>query len=156
MKYFKLKEFAVSSSYPKLAEIPTGEIKTNIENLVDKLLDPIREYIKTPITITSGYRNEKLNNAVKGAKNSNHLYGYAADCICGNNKDDNLKIVYAILDLNLDYDEIIIEKGTLENPQWIHIALKPHGNRKKFLYSPDGRTYRQVKKEKIIKWKLSL
>lgn len=156
MKYFKLSEFAVSSQHPELVELPTGTIKTNIENLVDKLLDPVRSNIGIPITVISGYRNKKLNTAVGGASNSNHLYGFAADCICGNKRSDNLKIVYAILNLGIDYDEIIIEKGTLNSPQWIHVALKTTGNRKKFLYSPDGKTYKQVKVEKLISWKFSI
>lgn len=156
MKYFKLSEFAVSSEHPELVEIPTGQIKTNVENLGNNLLDKIRENIGIPMTITSGYRNKKLNKAVGGAVNSNHLYGYAADCVCGNKRSDNLKMVYAILNLGLDYDEVIIEKGTLTNPHWIHIALKTTGNRKKFLYSPDGKTYRPIKAEKIVNWNLKI
>lgn len=143
--WFKLSEFAVSASYPKLVEQPTGVIAANIQNLIVKLLDPVRVKIGKPIKVTSGYRPPKLNNAVKGAKNSNHLYGYAADLITGNGRSDNLKIVYAIFELGLDFDEIIIEKGTLSAPQWIHVALKPSGNRRKFLYSPDGKTYKNLK-----------
>lgn len=156
MKYFKLSEFAVSDTYPKLVEIPTGNIKNNVENLVEKILDPIRASIGIPITITSGYRNKNLNKAVGGSSTSNHLYGYAADCVCGNKRSDNLKLVYAILNLGLDYDEIIIEKGTLTSPRWIHIAIKPFNNRKKFLYTPDGRTYRNIKAEKSIIWNFKL
>lgn len=152
--WFKLSEFAVSSSYPHLVEQPKGVVASNLNNLINKLLDPVRSKIGMPITVTSGYRPPKLNNAVHGAKNSNHLHGYAADLKTGNGSSDNLKIVYAIFDLKLDYDEIIIEKGTLEKPQWIHVALKPSGNRKKFMYSPDGRTYKQLKLEKDVVYRI--
>lgn len=155
MKYFKLNEFAVSSSYPKLVEQPTDTVAKNIELFIDKVLDPIREKIGIPITITSGYRPSKLNKAVGGAANSNHLYGYAADLVCGNKRSDNLKIVYALLDLGLPFDECIIEKGTLTNPQWIHLAYKPSGNRRRFEYSSNGKSYRPVKAVKQVTWKLS-
>lgn len=42
-------------------------------------LQALREIIKKPITITSGFRCEKHNKAVGGAKSSQHLLGWAAD-----------------------------------------------------------------------------
>jgi uncharacterized protein YcbK (DUF882 family) len=42
-------------------------------------LDLLRESIKAPIIITSGYRCPAHNKAVKGAKKSRHLAGEAAD-----------------------------------------------------------------------------
>lgn len=153
MKYFRLEEFAVSSSYPKLVELPKGSIEQNVKLLVEVLLDPIREKIGMPITVTSGYRPKKLNDAVGGAKNSNHLYGYAADVQCGNKRSDNLKIVYALLELGCDWDECIIEKGTLTAPQWIHIAFKRTGNRRRLEFY-NGKTYRAVTATKQVTWKL--
>lgn len=42
-------------------------------------LQVLRERIGQPLTITSGFRCIKHNAAVGGAKNSQHLYGTAAD-----------------------------------------------------------------------------
>lgn len=151
MKYFKLSEFAVSSSYPRLAKMPTGEIKTNIEYLVDYLLDPVRERIGKPITVTSGYRPPELNKAIGGVSTSNHLYGYAADVVCGNNRSDNLKIAIAVIELGLDFDELLLEEGTLTAPCWIHIAVKKKGNRKKLLWK-DGKVWRKIRITK--EWKV--
>ena len=43
------------------------------------VLQCIREHFGRAVTITSGYRTPAHNAAVGGAKNSQHLYGRAAD-----------------------------------------------------------------------------
>lgn len=148
----------MSGSYPKLVEIPAhgSQIEQNLTYLIEKLLDPIREKIGKPMRVTSGYRPNRLNTAVKGAKNSNHLYGYAADVMTGNGGADNLQIVYALLDLGIPFDECIIERGTLQKPQWIHLAVKKSGNRKRFSYSPSANTYLPVKYKKETHYTLSV
>lgn len=52
------------------------------EVLVGKL-QTLRDNIGRPITITSGYRCPDHNKAVGGVANSQHLYGAAADIVCG-------------------------------------------------------------------------
>lgn len=44
-----------------------------------EILDTVREMIKTPIIITSGYRCEKHNREIGGAPQSKHILGIAAD-----------------------------------------------------------------------------
>ena len=66
---FKVKEFACKDG--------SDPIFINSE-LVD-VLQKIRDHFKKPVTITSAYRTVARNNAVKGAKYSQHLYGNAAD-----------------------------------------------------------------------------
>jgi uncharacterized protein YcbK (DUF882 family) len=71
--HFKWREFA-SRDYPFSAEalenIP--ELAANLEVLRAAAGD-------APITITSGYRDPRHNDAVGGASRSQHLYGRAAD-----------------------------------------------------------------------------
>lgn len=43
------------------------------------LLEKIRAHFGAPVTISSGYRSWSHNNKIGGAKNSQHLYGNAAD-----------------------------------------------------------------------------
>ena len=158
MKYFTVKELCVSGSYPKLVEVPkegTNEYK-NIVFLIQSLLDPIREKLGRPVRVTSGYRNEKLNKAVGGSTTSNHLTGCAADIHTGNDSTDNIKIIEALLQLGCSYDEIIAEgayfdkNDRLISAKWIHVALKPYNNRKKFLYTVDFKTYHQLHKNTVI------
>lgn len=153
MKYFSIRELCVSSSYPHLVRIPIegSTIYSNLKNLIECLLDPIREKLGKPIIVTSGYRHPKLNKAVGGSKTSNHLYGYAADIHTGNNGTDNVKIVEALLELNIPFDECICEGSVfnkdneLVSCKWIHVALRPNNNRNKLLYTTDLKNYYRLK-----------
>ena len=56
-------------------ELPKGGMKT----LLIVLLQRLRDRVGKPLVINSGYRCQKHNKAVGGAKTSQHLYGTAAD-----------------------------------------------------------------------------
>ena len=45
-------------------------------------LERIRDIAKSPIIILSGYRSKRLNMAVGGSRDSQHMYGEAADIAC--------------------------------------------------------------------------
>jgi len=66
--YFRLSEFQSPD---------TGEVKLSAE-LLNRLVI-LRMQIRVPIVITSGYRTEVHNRAVKGVKNSKHREGKAVD-----------------------------------------------------------------------------
>ena len=66
---FKVKEFACKD----------GSDPIFINDELVEVLQKIRDHFKKPVTITSAYRTVARNNAVKGAKYSQHLYGNAAD-----------------------------------------------------------------------------
>ena len=152
--YFTIPELCCSGSYKKLVEIPKeGSTEyNNLLNLIFNLLNPIREKLGKPIRVTSGYRPPALNKAVGGAANSNHLYGCAADIHTGNDSTDNIKIVKAVLELQIPFDEVICEgavfnkEGELVSCKWVHVALRQTNNRKKFLYTSDFKTYHPLKK----------
>lgn len=67
-KYFKPAEFACKCC---------GEV--HIEDKLIDLLDAIREEVGHPVYVTSGYRCQKHNTKVGGAKKSQHMEGIAAD-----------------------------------------------------------------------------
>lgn len=54
-----------------------------LQRLADHVLDPIREAVRSPIIVTSGYRSPAHNEAVGGAKDSYHVRGMAADITSG-------------------------------------------------------------------------
>ena len=54
-----------------------GDLKLNQE-LITRL-EKLRNELKAPIRITSGYRDPRYNRRVGGARNSMHLQGRAAD-----------------------------------------------------------------------------
>lgn len=156
MRYFSILELCVSGSHPNLVEKPAVGTQPykNLVYLIERLLDPVRERLGQPMRVTSGYRPERLNKAVGGSPTSNHKYGSAADVMTGRSYADNLKIVDALLETGLEYDECIVEgarfdaKGKLVGCQWVHLAKKPSGNRGKFIYTADFKTYHPLRKAK--------
>jgi len=58
-------------------------VVANLRRLVATILDPLREMIRAPLIVTSGYRSAAHNEAVGGAKHSYHVLGMATDITCG-------------------------------------------------------------------------
>ena len=128
MKYFTIEELTrTSKPYPN---VPNEEQIKNLTNLVEKVLDPIREEIGSPITVSSGFRSWKVNKAVGGVDSSQHTKGEAVDLVCNN----NAKLFELIQKKGL-YDQLIWEYGTDRCPAWVHVSLKRIGtNRKQILH----------------------
>lgn len=120
MKYFTIKELCKSSTavQNKIDNTPNSEIVNNLEQLVEFILDPLREKYGKPIIVNSGYRCLALNNLVKGSKTSSHLKGLAADITAGSPKKN--KILFdLIIKMDLPFDQLIDEK----NFRWIHVSF---------------------------------
>ena len=130
MKYFTIKELCKSSTATQkgIDNTPNSEIVSNLEQLVDKVLDPLREEFGEPIIVNSGYRSPALNKAVKGAANSQHVSGQAADITTGS-KFGNKRLFILAQKLDLPFDQLIDES----NYSWIHISHSPR-NRKQVLH----------------------
>lgn len=130
MKYFTIKELCKSSTatQKKIDNTPNSEIVNNLTQLVDKILDPLREAFGKPITVNSGYRSPALNKVVKGASNSQHVLGQAAD-ITAKSKTDNKTLFNLVQKLNLPFDQLIDE----QNYSWVHVSYSPR-NRKQVLH----------------------
>ena len=97
--------------------------------------DPLRKWWRKPIGISSFYRCEKLNKAIKGSARSQHCKGQAIDIDADllNNGLTN-RMIYNWLRLNVDFDQLIWEYGDDLNPAWVHVSYIGHGkNRKQLL-----------------------
>lgn len=118
-KNFKKSEIAVSSSYPNLAIFPTDpKIVDNVNRSLENM-EKIRVIVgNIPLKINSFYRSKELNNAVKGATNSNHVKGLAVDFTANT---DLKKLYNKLVNLKLEYvDELIFYK----DKNFIHISFK--------------------------------
>jgi zinc D-Ala-D-Ala carboxypeptidase len=56
----------------------------NLKRLCENVLQPLRDHMKTPIRVGSGYRSLVVNNLVGGSKTSDHMKAMAADIQCTN------------------------------------------------------------------------
>lgn len=130
MKYFSIDELTASSTskVKSIDNTPTPGIRQNLENLINKVLDPVRELWGGPITVNSGYRSPALNAAVKGSKSSHHMLGMAADITVGN-KSNNKKLFNLIKNSGLPFTQLIDEK----NFSWIHISYDPNNVKRQVL-----------------------
>lgn len=112
---------------------PCDEVIENLQYLAETVLQPIRERYGRPISITSGYRCEKLNKAVGGVSNSQHKSGQAADIDVGD-KEDNKELFNIIEDMvncrEIEVDQLLDEAKY----KWIHISKKKSGNRNQILH----------------------
>ena len=106
---------------------PTEEHLLNLKSIAKNVFQPLRDQLGA-ITVSSGYRSEKLNKAIRGSKSSQHCKGQALDLDNDFKKGraTNTEIFYYIKD-NLIFDQMIWEFGTEEKPNWVHVSYKPNG-----------------------------
>lgn len=120
MKYFTIAELCKSfvALQKKIDNTPNSEIVNNLTQLINNILDPLREKYGKPITVNSGYRCLALNNAMGGSKTSQHMLGLAADITVGSPSKN--KILFKLIqELELPFDQLIDEK----NYRWIHVSF---------------------------------
>lgn len=123
-EHFSIKEFERSATATKLGidnRVPQ-ELIPNIRNLCQQVLEPLRRHAGTPISISSGYRCLRLNAAVGGATNSQHLSGQAAD-LCIPSIAIAREWMRWIMD-NTTFDQLILEHNK-SGSHWIHVSCKP-------------------------------
>lgn len=105
-----------------IPNIPDVAQLSNMEYVASEIFDKIREHFNVPLTVSSFFRSPNLNFSTPGAsKTSQHMKGEAIDhYLSGRNAEifkwvkDNIK--------ELDFDQMIWEYGTKEEPAWVHIS----------------------------------
>ena len=117
-----------------IENIPSGEQMEKIKLLCENIFEPLREHVGGPIVINSLFRSPQLNIAIGGAASSQHCAnnGAAMDIDDTYGSMSNADMFEFIKD-NLDFDQLIWEFGTDENPNWVHVSYKTRGNRKQIL-----------------------
>ncbi|MGN1234024.1 MAG: D-Ala-D-Ala carboxypeptidase family metallohydrolase, partial [Candidatus Cryptobacteroides sp.] len=104
---FEWSEFQHSSKAEELGidnSIPDESIASQVRSLVVTVLQPLRTALGKPLHINSGYRCPALNKALKGAKNSQHTKGQAADVA----SDNPFDLAELVLQKKLPFDQMIL------------------------------------------------
>ena len=118
-RHFTLAELTrTSSGQPN---VPNAAETKALVALCSSLLEPIRTKFG-PVSIHSGYRSKAVNEAIGGAKNSQHMRGEAADFHCpGATLEDIMR--WIVVESGLAYGQVILEGHTAGEPTWIHLSL---------------------------------
>ena len=126
---FKISELIKSdiAKQNNIDNTPNIEALDNMLELIFHCLQPIRDLIKKPMNITSGFRCQKVNFFAGGAINSQHLTGQAADFVIkGMTPKEIVKIIEKS---NIEYDQLINEYD-----KWVHISFHKGKNRMETRY----------------------
>lgn len=124
-----------------LDNAPSQEVISNLQELSNMVLQPVRDHFDKSVTVNSGYRSPEVNTAVGGSKTSDHCKGQAADIeIAG---VPNAELAEWIRD-NLAFTQVILEFYTQGIPDsgWVHVSYNPANLKKQSLTAvkQDGKT----------------
>tara|TARA_R100001443_G_scaffold117203_1_gene140433 strand:- start:489 stop:965 length:477 start_codon:yes stop_codon:yes gene_type:complete len=130
---------------------PNPEQIASMLTIAEMIFEPLRVFVGGPIKINSFFRSPALNKAVGGAtKNgkptSQHCKGEAMDLDDVYGHASNAQM-FDWIRANLDFDQMIWEFGTDENPAWIHVSyVDAQENRNRCLkaYKKNGKTQYMV------------
>jgi len=148
---FALSEMIVSETAQnmKIDNNPDIIQISNMKLLCYNVLQKIRDYMNLPIYISSGFRSEALNTAVKSSTTSAHKHGLAADI-----KASMINYRYKIIDFfannqQVEYDQIIYYPDRF----FFHIGLSASDNNRRLnmYYESDKYYYVDTIKDLVKK-----
>ena len=134
--HFKMEELYASVTAKRLGidNKPNVQQMINLVYLCAYVLEPLRVAMGEPIKISRGFRCERLNKAVVGVYNSQHLKGQAADlCIDGDIKKGRRWFEY--IKNHLPFDQLRWEKNPKTGSCWVHVS---------FVYPDFGKNRKKV------------
>jgi len=116
-----------------IENIPSEYQLTNMVAIAENVFEPLRKWVGGPIKINSFFRSLELNKAIGGSSKSQHCEGRAIDIDDVYGHKSNAEM-YNYIKNNLDFDQLIWEFGTDDNPDWIHVSyVSVDGNRRRCL-----------------------
>lgn len=116
-----------------IENIPSEYQLTNMVAIAENVFEPLRKWVGGPIKINSFFRSPELNKAIGGSSKSQHCEGRAIDIDDTYGHKTNAEM-YNYIKNNLDFDQLIWEFGTDDNPDWVHVSyVSIDGNRRRCL-----------------------
>lgn len=125
---FKMSELIYSETAIKnnINNMPDINSLDNLLNLIYYCLQPARELLNAPMTITSGFRNPLVNRLVGGVNSSQHTKGQAVDFKVSGITPS--QIISIIKTSKIEFDQLINEYD-----KWVHISYNKGKNRREVL-----------------------
>jgi len=132
-KNFTLSELTRSNTAERegIVNKPSEEQIENLKFLTNEILQPVRDHFNSPVHITSGFRNDELNEAVGGSDTSQHRTGEAADFYVTGH--ESIDVARWIQD-NLVYHQIILYKSRGH----VHVGIRRQGNNRMEVLTSDN------------------
>jgi hypothetical protein len=143
-KHVSYKEGVYSNTATRrgIDNTPNDEQLDNMELIASEVFEPVRVWVGGPIKINSFFRSPDLNTAIGGSSKSQHCKGQAMDIDDTFGKATNAEM-YNFIKENLDFDQMIWEFGSDDNPDWVHVSyVSEDDNRRRCLkaYKEKGKT----------------
>ena len=125
---FSLAEFQDSATAKKngIDNTIPDICKPNLISLCNNVLQPLRDYMGTAITVTSGYRSNELNALLGGVPTSHHRTGHAADII-----PTDIEKAFNYIKNNLSFTQLIWYK----TKGFLHVSYQLGNLKKQVLFS---------------------
>ena len=122
---------------------PEKDQSNNMCLIAEEVFEPLRAWVGGPIKINSFFRSPELNKAIGGSGKSQHCHGQAIDLDDTFGRATNAEM-FEFIKEHLDFDQMIWEFGSEDNPDWVHVSyVSPEENRKRCL-----KAYKQNNKTK--------
>lgn len=111
---------------------PDETVIKNLTELARNVLQPLRERLGMPVSVSSGYRSVELNKVIGGSNTSEHCYGYAADIEIHGMSNKQL---FDYIKANFKFTQLILEfyNPKDENSGWVHVSYNPSNLKKQCL-----------------------
>ena len=121
---------------------PNNRQMDNMCLIAEEVFEPLRSWVGGPIKINSFFRSPELNTAIGGSSKSQHCQGQAIDLDDTYGRATNAEM-YEFVKKFLDFDQMIWEFGSDDNPDWVHVSyVSEEKNRNRCLkaYKEKGKT----------------
>ena len=123
-KNFTLAEMCASDTAKAkgIKNEPGMQEVVNLTALCNNVLQPLRNWWGREVKIGSGYRSAKLNEAVGGVKNSQHMSGQAAD-LCIDGDIETGRKWFEWIKAHFEFDQLIWEHNA-QGSYWVHVSYR--------------------------------
>jgi hypothetical protein len=143
-RFFSLAELTRSETARRegIRNDPGPAEVASLQALCTAVLDPLRESVGLPIRVSSGYRSPELNRRIRGAPDSQHVRGMAADLQASGVRV--LDLFKRIVALGLPFDQVIYEAQDART-KWVHVSHDAARNRGEIRIAEFGANGRPVR-----------